>query len=155
MQAEADLIRIQRIQCRDQFLSHVSHELRSPLTAIRQFITILLDRLAGDLNGEQGQYLGIVLRNVTQLQSMIDDLVEVSGIGAGKLRIDPECTSVSDAVTYALNSLQGTAEAKGINLSSDVQHRLPSIFADAMRIRQILIILVDNAIKFYSGGWQG
>jgi signal transduction histidine kinase len=121
MQAEADLIRIQQIQFKDQFLSHVSHELRSPLTAIRQFVTILLDRLAGELNGEQDQYLGVVLRNVKQLQSMIDDLFEVSGIGAGKLRIDPECTSVSDAVTYALNSLQGIAKAKGINLSSDVQ----------------------------------
>jgi signal transduction histidine kinase len=148
MQAEADLIRVQQIQFKDQFLSHVSHELRSPLTAIRQFITILLDRLAGDLNGEQDQYLGVVLRNVKQLQSMIDDLFEVSGIGAGKLRIVPECTSVSDAVTYALNSLQEAAKGKGINLSSDVQQGLPSIFADAMRIRQILIILVDNAIKF-------
>jgi signal transduction histidine kinase len=152
MQAEADLIRIQQMQFKDQFLSHVSHELRSPLTAIRQFVTILLDRLAGELNGEQDQYLGVVLRNVKQLQSMIDDLFEVSGIGAGKLRIDPECTSVSDAVTYALNSLQGIAKAKGINLSSDVQRGLPSIFVDPMRIRQILIILVDNAIKFTPAG---
>jgi signal transduction histidine kinase len=146
--AEADRIRIQQLQFKDQFLSHISHELRSPLTAIRQFVTILTDRLAGDLNREQDQYLEVVLRNVKQLQSMIDDLFVVSAIGAGKLSVDLECASVSDAVAYTVSSLHGAATAKGISLSSDVQYGLPSIYADAIRLRQILIILVDNAIKF-------
>jgi len=148
MQAETDLIRIQQIQLKDEFLSHVSHELRSPLSAIRQFVTILLDGLAGELQPEQQEYMGIVLRNVKQLQSMISDLLEVTRVQAGKLMIEPQCTSVADAIAYAVDTLQGAASAKGITLSSDIASGLPFVCADPMRMRQILIILVDNAIKF-------
>jgi signal transduction histidine kinase len=148
MQTEADLIRTQQLQFKDEFLSHVSHELRSPLTAVRQFVTILLDGLAGELNPEQREYLEVTLRNVKQLQSMIDDLFEVTGGETGKLRIALQCTSASDSVVYAVNTLQGAAAAKGITLSSDVERELPSIYADPTRVRQILVILIDNAIKF-------
>jgi signal transduction histidine kinase len=148
LQTETDLIRTNQMQFKDEFLSHVSHELRSPLTAVRQFVTILLDGLAGELNPEQRQYLEIVLRNVKQLHSMINDLFEVSGVQAGKLKIEPQCTSVSDAVGYTVNTLQGAAAAKGIVLSSDIERTLPSVCADPARLRQILVILVDNAIKF-------
>jgi signal transduction histidine kinase len=148
MQTEADLIRTHQMQFKDEFLSHVSHELRSPLTAIYQFVTILLDRLAGDLNPEQHEYMEIILRNVKQLQSMINDLLEVTRVQAGKLTIELQCASVSDAIGYAVNTLEGAAAAKGIILSSEMVRRLPSICADPTRIRQILIILVDNAIKF-------
>src|SRR5271156_2243653 len=95
MQTEADLIRTHQMQFKDEFLSHVSHELRSPLSAIYQFVTILLDRLAGELNPEQHEYMGIVLRNVKQLQSMINDLLEVTRVQAGKLMIEPQRTSIS------------------------------------------------------------
>jgi len=148
MQTETDLIRTNQMQFKDEFLSHVSHELRSPLTAIYQFVTILQDRLAGELNVEQHDYLGIVLRNVKQLQSMINDLVEVTRVQAGKLEIELQCTSLSDAVVYAVNTLQGAANAKGITLTSEIELRLPSVCADPTRIRQILIILLENAMKF-------
>src|SRR5580700_9277795 len=148
MQTETDLIRTQQIEFKDQFLSHVSHELRSPLSATRQFVTILLDGLAGELQPEQQEYMGIVLRNVKQLQSMINDLLEVTRLQADKLMIEPQCTSVADAIAYAVDTLQGAASAKGITLSSDIACGLPSVCADPTRMRQILIILVDNAIKF-------
>src|ERR1700683_2828983 len=76
MQAETDLIRTHQMEFKDEFLSHVSHELRSPLAAVRQLVSIILDGLAGELNPEQRQYLEIVLRNVKQLHSMINDLFE-------------------------------------------------------------------------------
>lgn len=148
MQFETDLIRTQQIQFKDQFLSHVSHELRSPLSAIRQFVTILLDGLAGELQPEQHEYMGIVLRNVKQLQSMINDLLEVTRVQAGKLVIEPQRTFISDAIAYAVDTLLGAATAKRIVLSSDMALLLPSICTDPTRLRQILIILVDNAIKF-------
>src|SRR5580700_10505104 len=148
MQTETDLIRIQQIQFKDEFLSHVSHELRSPLSAIRQFVTILLDGLAGELNVEQHDYLGIVLRNVKQLQSMISDLLEVTRVQAGKLTIELQCTSVPDAIVYAVSTFQGAATAKGITFFSDMNCHVPSANADPTRIQQILIVLVDNAIKF-------
>ena len=152
MQTETDLIRTQQLQFKDEFLSHVSHELRSPLTAIYQFAAILRDRLAGELNLEQHEYLEIILKNVKQLQSMINDLLEVTRVQAGKLAIELQCTVVSDAIAYTVDTLQGAATAKGITLISDVDCRLPSVSADPTRIRQILIILVDNAVKFTPTG---
>ena len=148
MQTETDLIRKHQVRLRDEFLSHVSHELRSPLNAIYQFVTILLDRLAGDLNLEQSGDLEIVRRNVKQLQSMINDLFEVTGSQAGKLMVELQPTSLSDAIVDTINTLQWAATAKGISLSSHMNSRLPSVCADPTRIRQILIILVENAIKF-------
>lgn len=148
MHTEADVLRTNQMQFKDEFLSHVSHELRSPLNAIYQFVTILLDRLAGELKSEQQKYLRIVLRNVKQLQAMIDDLIEVTHVQAGKLTIELQCVEVSDALGYAVNTLQEAAATKSITLSAQAEEHLPSICADPMRLRQILIILVDNAIKF-------
>jgi len=148
MQAEADLVQMHQLQYKDEFLSHVSHELRSPLFAIYQFVTIILDKLAGEVNPEQCQYLEIILKNVKQLQSMIDDLLEVSRVQAGKVTIELQSAAASDAIDYVVKTLHGAATAKQISLSSNIESRLPSVWADPKRIRQILIILVDNAIKF-------
>src|ERR1700731_1566522 len=119
MQRETELLRTNQMQFKDEFLSHVSHELRSPLTAIYQFVTILLDKLAGELEPKQHEYLEIVLRNVKQLESMIHDLLEVTRAQAGKLTIELQCTSAADAILYTVNTLQGAAAAKGITLSAD------------------------------------
>jgi PAS domain S-box-containing protein len=145
-------VRKDEMRFKDEFLSHVSHELRSPLTAIKQFTTILLGGLAGELNKEQREYEEIVLKNVRQLQSMIDDLLEVTRLQTGKLTIELENVSMSDAVRDSLNTLQETARAKGLTLSSDLPPGLPSAHADQTRVRQILIILLDNAIKFTPTG---
>src|SRR6202045_2463721 len=148
MQAETDNIRMSQLQFKDEFLSHVSHELRSPLTAIYQFVTILQDGLAGEVNPEQHQHLEVVLRNVKQLRAMINDLLEVASVQAGKLLIRLQRTSASEAITYAVDTLQGAARDKGITLTLALEDRLPAVWGDPTRIRQILIILVDNAIKF-------
>jgi PAS domain S-box-containing protein len=140
-----------QMRFKDEFLSHVSHELRSPLTAIKQFTTILLGGLAGELNREQSEYQQIVLKNIQQLQSMIGDLLEVTRLETGKLNIEPESVSIVDAVTDALNTLQVTARAQGVTLSCHVPPGLSSAHADQTRLRQILIILLDNAIKFTLG----
>jgi signal transduction histidine kinase len=141
-----------QIRFKDEFLSHVSHELRSPLTAIKQFTTILLSGLAGELNKEQREYQQIVLKNIRQLQSMIDDLLDVTRAEAGKLSVEPESTSAWDAVTDSINTLRVSSEAKGVSLVSEVPPDLPPVHADQTRLRQILIILLDNAIKFTPKG---
>jgi PAS domain S-box-containing protein len=147
-----ELIRQDQMRFKDEFLSHVSHELRSPLTAIKQFTTILLGGLAGDLNKEQREYQQIVLKNIRQLQAMIDDLLEVTRLETGKLTVEPERVSVMIAVTDTFNTLKGSARAKGVTLSYDLAPNLPSVYADPTRLRQILIILLDNAIKFTPEG---
>jgi signal transduction histidine kinase len=150
--AEEALLKAGALLVKNEFLSHVSHELRSPLTAIKGFTTILLGGLAGELNKEQREYQQIVLKNIRQLQSMIDDLLEVTRLESGRLSVEPESVSVSDAVTDTLNTLHGTARAKGVTVSCDLPPDLPSAHADQTRLRQILIILLDNAIKFSSDG---
>ena len=145
---ELEQSRKEQNKLRDEFFSNVSHELRSPLTAIYQFVTILLDGLAGELNPQQHEYLTITLRNINQLQAMINDLLEITRAQAGKLRIELQCTSVCDALVYTIDTFQGAATFKGITLSLDKQCRVPSVCADPRRIRQILTNLVDNAIKF-------
>ena len=152
MQEEAELIRINQLQFKDKFLSHVSHELRSPLNAIYQFVTILFDNIGGELTQEQHEYLGIVLRNVKQLQAMIDDLLEVTRVQGGQLAIELQCTSVEEVIAFAVSTLQGAAQAKEISLSVELGGLLPLVCADPMRVRQILIILLDNAIKFTPPG---
>jgi signal transduction histidine kinase len=148
MLTETELGRIYQARFKDNLLSHVSHELRSPLNAIYQFVTILLDRLSGELTLEQSGNLEIVLRNVKQLRSMINDLLEVTASQSGKLVLELQPTSLCDAVADTLDTLRWAATAKGITLSSEADRRLPLVCADPVRMQQILIILAENAIKF-------
>jgi signal transduction histidine kinase len=152
MQVETDLIRKHQVQLRDEFLSHVSHELRSPLTSIYSFSTIIADGLAGKTSPQQDEYLQIILRNVGQLQSMIEDLLQVTQAQEGKLSVELQSVSVNEAITYAVDTLQGTAAEKEINLSFEPCADLPAAYADATRVRQILTILLDNAMKFTPDG---
>jgi signal transduction histidine kinase len=152
MQAETDAMRAHQLQLKDEFLSHVSHELRSPLTSIYSFTTIISDGLAGETSPQQNEYLQIILRNVRQLQSMIEDLLEVTQAQAGKLKIDLQSISLDDAIEYAVATLGGAAKEKEIALSYQSSPDLPLAYGDAMRIRQVLTILVDNAVKYTPDG---
>jgi PAS domain S-box-containing protein len=137
----------QQLQIRDQFLSRMSHELRSPLTPIHQFVTILLDGLAGDLKAQQREYLQIVLRRVNGLRTMINDLLEVTRAEAGKLHVDLRCVYLTKLIPEVLESFQA-ARTKNIRPSHDIPADLPPVCADPDRVRQILDNLLDNAIKF-------
>jgi signal transduction histidine kinase len=108
--------------------------------------------LAGELNTEQHQYQQIVLKNIGQLQSMIDDLLEVTRLETGKLTVAAERVSVADAVSDTFHTLQGTASVKGVAMSCDLPPDLPPARADQTRLRQILIILLENAVKFTAPG---
>lgn len=148
MQAETDLVRALQLQLRDQFLSHVSHELRSPLTSIYSFSSIIADGLAGETTPQQDEYLQIVLKNVQQLQAMVEDLLTVTQTQTGQLSMDPLQTSVADAVDYAINTLSSVAATKKITLTFEPVPHPQEAYADPTRLRQILTILIDNAIKF-------
>jgi CheY-like chemotaxis protein/HPt (histidine-containing phosphotransfer) domain-containing protein len=142
----------QALQLRDDFLSNVSHELRSPLTSIYSFSSIIADGLAGATNEQQDEYLGIIQRNVRQLQSMIEDLLAVTAGRTGKLSVQPQEASVSEAILDAVHTAEASATAKAIKLSCFVPPQLPPAFADPVRLLQVLTILCDNAIKFTPTG---
>ena len=143
-----DLSRKQQLQFKDEFLSHVSHELRTPLTCIHQFVTLLLDDLAGPVLPEQREHLGTMLRSVNQLRNMIGDLLEATRAESRKLRIERRCIAIESTLNQAVNMLRATAKERGIGLEMAVDARIPLVHADPDRVLQVLINLMDNAIKF-------
>lgn len=148
MQKESESSQTQQIKLKNDFLSHVSHELRSPLTSIYSFSTIIADGLAGATTQQQDEYLQIILRNVVQLKAMIEDLLEVTREATGKLTVELQRVSMSEAITDAANTLQGKAAGKNITLSLDFSSEPCFVLADPTRLRQILTILLDNAVKY-------
>jgi len=104
-----DISRKQQLQFKDQFLSHVSHELRTPLSCIHQFVTILLDELAGPVPPEQREHLETVLRSVNQLRTMIGDLLEATRAESGKLQIKPRCVALGNLIEQAAGMMRAAA----------------------------------------------
>jgi signal transduction histidine kinase len=145
---ELERARRKQLQLKDQFLSHVSHELRSPLTTIQQFVTIVLDGLAGNLSPEQREYMEVALRNTNQLGVMLGDLLEAARAETGKLTVDLRRTFLPQLIAETLGTFHAHAAAKGVTLSADVPEGLPPTYADSGRVRQILANLIDNGIKF-------
>lgn len=143
-----DMSRRQQIQFKNEFLSHVSHELRTPLTCIHQFVSLILDGLAGKVIPEQREHLETVFRSVNQLRAMITDLLEATRAESGKIAIEPHCVVIGDLIRQAVAMLQSTAKTKGIGLEAGVDIRIPFIYADPNRVLQVLTNLVENAIKF-------
>lgn len=142
----------EQLDLKDQFISHVSHELRSPLTPIYQFVTILLDEIGGPLTEQQREYLQIVHKNAEQLRNMIGDLLEVTRAQTGKLSVDRRRIRVEQIVNDVVCSLAVTAKASGLTLSSNLAENLPEVIGDGTRVRQILTNLIENAIKFTGEG---
>jgi signal transduction histidine kinase len=143
-----DMSRKQQLQFKDQFLSHVSHELRTPLTCAHQFVTILLDELAGPITPEQRDHLETVLRSVNQLRVMISDLIDATRAESGKTRIEQRCVVIGEVVQQAIAMLRVTAEEKRVGLEAHLDARIPLVWADPDRVFQALINLIENAIKF-------
>jgi len=145
---ELDRTRRREMEVKDQFISHVSHELRSPLAAVYEFVTILLDGLAGEVASQQREHLETILRNVIQLKTMIDDLLDVTRAQTGKLSVQPRYLPLAEHVDAAIGACGGTASAKGIIRSAELPDDLPPVYADGQRVQQILTNLLNNAVKF-------
>lgn len=146
--AETELVRKRQLQVRDEFFSHVSHELRSPLTAIYEFASILADGIAGECSPCQRGYLNIILRNADQLESMIDDLLEVTRAETGKLTIELQRASLRAIAAEAVETVGAAAAAKHLTLCIELEGESPPVYADPVRLRQVLLNLLNNAIKF-------
>jgi signal transduction histidine kinase len=143
-----EITRKQQLEFKNRFLSHVSHELRTPLTCIHQYVTLLLDGLAGQVLPDQSDHLKTVLKSVNQLHAMIRDLLEATRAESGKMRVEPRCISLGEVCQQAVAMLRPTADEKQIGLEIGVDQRLPLVHADPDRVLEVLINLLDNAIKF-------
>ncbi len=140
--------RKQQIEFKNQFLSHVSHELRTPLTCIHQYVTLLLDGLAGAMAPDQIDYLKTVLKSVNQLHAMIRDLLEATRADSGKLRIEPRCISVGELIQQAVAMMRPIAAETHVSVEAGPDQTIPLVYADPDRTLEVLINLIDNGIKF-------
>ncbi len=136
---------------KDQFLSTMSHELRTPLNAILGFAELLRDPRYGPLNDRQSRFAGHIHTSGQHLLSLINDILDLSKIEAGRLELTIESLSVEQAFGDVLNTLSPLAEKKQLGLSQRCEAGL-SVLADATRFRQVLMNLVGNALKFTPEG---
>ncbi len=133
---------------KNQFISILSHELRTPINAITGFGSILDDEVVGPLTEIQHAYLQKMLAGADTLLSLVNDLLDMSRIQAGKFSLNPKPMAFRDLVKDVLSALRPLAESKHQSLMDDVPDDLPELVADPQRIRQVLLNLVSNAIKF-------
>jgi PAS domain S-box-containing protein len=137
---------------KDQFLGILSHELRTPINAIMGFGSVLDDEVVGPLSVEQRGYTGKILAGAEALLRLIEDLLIVSRVQAGKFTISLEPVRLEALVAEALETQQLVADRKGVTLEAELAPDLPTCQADPLRIFQVLHNLVGNAIKFTPGG---
>ena len=134
------------------FLAAMSHELRTPLNSIIGFTGIMLQGLVGDLNPEQSKQLGMVRDSAHHLLRLISDVLDISKIEAGQLEIETEPFPIRDAVDKAIGTLTPIAGKKGLSITVRVARDVDTITGDRRRVEQILINLLNNAVKFTESG---
>ncbi len=140
-------------RAKSQFLANMSHELRTPLNAVLGFSEMLAQRLAGPLGEKQVEYLDIIYRSGSHLHDIINDILDLAKVDAGKLDLNLEDGVDSCAIVNTCVALmKERASAGELRLSVNVAADLPGIVADAMRLKQILLNLLSNAVKFTEPG---
>jgi signal transduction histidine kinase len=143
-----EMSRKQQLEFKNRFLSHVSHELRTPLTCIHQYVSLMLDGLAGEVTGVQRGHLNTILKSANQLGAMVRDLLEAARAESGKIALELRCVSIEEVVRLASTMMQATASKKGVGIVVAIEGTIPYILGDPDRILEVLINLIDNAIKF-------
>ena len=137
---------------KDEFLANMSHELRTPLNAIIGFSEVMLERMAGELTGKQDEYLNDILSSGRHLLSLINDILDLSKIEAGRMELELADFNLPVAIDNALTLVHERAARRGLTLTQDVDERLGDFRGDERKIKQVLLNLLSNAIKFTPEG---
>ncbi|MEK7852970.1 MAG: HAMP domain-containing sensor histidine kinase, partial [Planctomycetota bacterium] len=124
------------------------HELRTPLNAIIGFAEVLRDEVVGAVTDDQKEYLGDIHSSGQHLLNMINSILDLSKIEAGKSELQYEIFSIEDAVSEVLNTVAGFSRKKGISIKAYIPEDIPSLKADKVKFKQIMFNLLSNAIKF-------
>ena len=139
-------------QHKSEFLANMSHELRTPLNAIIGFSEVLSDRMFGELNEKQEEYLKDIYASGTHLLSLINDILDLSKIEAGRMELELTEFDLPTAIDNALMLVRERAGRRSIALHTNIDDRLGGIQADERKVRQVVLNLLSNAIKFTSEG---
>jgi len=139
-------------QMKSDFISIVSHEMRTPLTSIKGYLDLVLMGAAGALGKQQTSFLAIARDNSIRLNQLVADLLDISRIESGKAELEVQVVSVGDVVDQVVDSLQKEFVDRDLTLTLDVPPDLPELFGDPSRIAQILTNLLSNAYKYTKEG---
>lgn len=146
IETNAKLEKLERLK--SEFISIVSHELRTPLTSIKNSLDILTSGRCGEVTQSAEKFLSMAMRNVQRLSGIINDLLDLSKIEAGKMDFNFVQTNINTVIDYVKSALSEVAKSKGLTLITNEAENLPSVNADPQRLEQVLTNLVSNAIKF-------
>jgi CheY-like chemotaxis protein/nitrogen-specific signal transduction histidine kinase len=137
-------------ELKTQFLNHVAHELRTPVSAILGFGRLIVDRPEGDSTRE---YARVITRNGAHLLQLVNNLLDDATLAVGRARVDPRPVAVRQLVRDVVATVEGLPRHEGVALSTDVAAQVPHhLLLDALRVRQVLLNLIGNAMKFTDAG---
>jgi signal transduction histidine kinase len=139
-------------QHKSEFLANMSHELRTPLNAIIGFSEVLTERMFGELNEKQDEYLKDIYASGQHLLSLINDILDLSKIEAGRMELEPTDFDLPSAIDNALTLVRERPGRRGITLGRAIDERVGTIRADERKVKQVLLNLLSNALKFTPEG---
>ena len=139
-------------QAKSEFMNTASHELKIPMTSIKGYAKLLQMGAAGALTDQQQDFLGIISNNVDRMDRLVSDLLDVSRIEAGRIRLELEDVQISSVIGDVIESVNTQIEEKHLSLTLDIEENLPEIHADYGRMVQIVTNLVSNAYKYTPEG---
>ncbi|MCC6196907.1 MAG: GAF domain-containing protein [Burkholderiales bacterium] len=137
---------------KSEFLANMSHELRTPLNAIIGFSDVLSERMFGDLNEKQDEYVKDIHASGQHLLSLINDILDLSKVEAGRMDVERAHFDLPAAIDNALTLVRERAGRRGITLQRSIDKRVGTVWADERKVKQILLNLLSNAIKFTPEG---
>jgi signal transduction histidine kinase len=137
---------------KSDFLANMSHELRTPLNAIIGFSEVLMERMFGEVNEKQADYLKDIHESGRHLLSLINDILDLSKIEAGRMELELSSFHLPTAISNAMSLVRERAQRHGIQLALEVDPRLGELQADERKFKQILLNLLSNAVKFTPDG---
>jgi PAS domain S-box-containing protein len=137
---------IERVKA--EFIALTSHEMRTPLTSIKNSVDTILKRKAGPITGIQEKFLVLAERNINRLGGFLNDLLHIFEIEAGKMELKFAETDIKTIINDTINKIKPLAEEKSIQLKMMISPNVPAIYADAPKIEEVIANLIDNAIKF-------
>jgi signal transduction histidine kinase/CheY-like chemotaxis protein len=137
---------------KSEFLASMSHELRTPLNAVIGFSEVLLERMFGEINERQEEYLRDIWNSGRHLLELLNEILDLSKVEAGQMTLDPSIFSVPGAIEYSLAMVRERAAAHGITITVEVGDDVGEIEADELRFKQVVLNLLSNAVKFTPDG---
>ena len=137
---------------KSQFLANMSHELRTPLNSIIGFSRVILKGIDGPVNEQQNQDLSAIYNSGQHLLGLINDILDLSKIDAGKMELAFDEINMGDTIHSVMSTAVGLVKDKQIRLQEQIDDDLPAVRADSMRLRQVLLNLISNAAKFTDEG---